>query len=293
MQLLTETLRAWEALGLKEGLKAIREAGFDGVDFSFYGGAAPYLCGEDYKEKARETGRLLAEYGLTAPQAHAPFEFCCGMPWQESCREYAMIRRSIEAAGLLGIDHITVHGVATPAPVDSEEQLDYNYRWYKQWEPLAADCGVKLAVENLQAAFTSPALWTEILQRLDSPQFVGLVDVGHCWVRGGLQPGEFIRRLPKGSVKGLHIQDTHNAGADEHLLPYGADVDFDDLCAALAETGYDGDFSFEAVGFLRAYGKRGLIRPALTFTAAVGRKLMADIEEKKRELAEAAGQSRK
>lgn len=285
MLLLTETLRAWNFLGLEEGLKAIREAGFDGVDFSFYGEAAREFCGPDYMEKAVLVKELLGKYGLTAPQAHAPFTFKNGMAWDDSCQEYLVIKRSIEAAAFLGVDHITVHGVGQkPYPPASYQNLDYNTRWYRQFEPLCRKYNIKIAIENLSESFSYPDLQAEILRRLDSPCFIALVDTGHAWVRGNLQPGEYIRQLPPGTCQALHVQDTHNAGKDEHMLPYMCDVDFDDLCAALAETDYAGDFSMEVVGYLRRYGLQGLIRPALCMAASVGRKLMGDIEEKRRAL---------
>jgi len=91
-----------------------------------------------------------------------------------------------------------------------------------------------------------------------------------------MQPGDFIRQLDPGSVCGLHIQDTHGIrqGLDEHLLPWQAEVDFEDLMRALNEVGYEGDLTLETGGFLKPYAQRGLLEPALRFSAAVGRKLI-------------------
>ena len=280
MNLAIESYRAWENLGIEGAVKAVKEAGFDAVDWSFYWDAAPALCGEDYREKALEIRNALEKYGLKCSQAHAPFNFTCDMEQEDSCFAYLSIKRAIEACGIIGIDHIVVHGIAVPETAVSGKSLDYNTGFYKKLEPLCRETGVKIAIENLSGAFTYPDLMNEILKRLNSPWFVGLVDVGHAWLRAGIQPGDFIRRLTPGSLKGLHIQDNHGAagGVDEHLAPFLATVDFPDLLKALKETGYEGDFTLELPRFLKMYADRGLLLPALEFSQAVGRKLIADFE---------------
>ena len=275
-----ESYRAWENFGIDKGFQMIKEAGFDGLDLSFYWKAAPALCSDDYKEKALEIKNALAKYGLSCTQAHAPFDFLYGMKQDDSCFEYLSIKRAIEACGIIGIDHIVVHGIAMPAPACSKMNMDYNYDFYKGLEPFAKKAGVKIAVENLMSSFSFPDLLNEMIRRLDSPSFIALVDVGHAWLRGGIQPGAFIRQMDKGIVKGLHIQDTHgmDRGIDEHLVPYMANIDFADLIKALKEYGYDGEFTMECPRFLEFYAKQDLLLPALTFAEAVGRKLVADLE---------------
>lgn len=276
-----ESYRAWESFGIDKGFQTIKEAGFDGLDLSFYWKAAPALCGDDYKEKALEIKNALAKHGLSCTQAHAPFDFLYGMKQDDSCFEYLSIKRAIEACGIIGIDHIVVHGVKVPAPACSRMNMEYNYNYYKTFEPLCKKFGVKIAVENLMASFTYPDLLNDILKQLDSPYFVGLVDVGHAWLRGGIQPAEFIRQMDKGAVKGLHIQDTHGMelGVDEHLVPYMANIDFAELIKALKEYGYDGEFTMECPRFLEFYAKHDLLAPALTFAQAVGRKLVNELND--------------
>lgn len=276
MLLAIESYRAWRAYGIDGGLKAIKEAGFDGVDFSFYWDAAKELCGEDYRENAKKIREALDRYGLACNQAHAPFDFLVGMPQDDSCFAYLSIKRAIEMAGIIGINHIVVHGVAVPEGAVSRASLDYNYAYFKSFEPLLQSCHVKLAVENLMASCTYPDIWSEMLTRLDSESYVGLVDVGHAWLRAGIQPGDFIRRLEPGYLKGLHIQDTHGIerNMDEHLVPFLANIDFDDLIAALKEVGYEGDFTMEAPRFLDFYAKQGLLEPALRFAEEIGRNLI-------------------
>ena len=284
MKLAIESYHTWKKLGIEGCIRKLKETGFDAVDWSFYWDAAPALCGEDYIEKAKEIRDCLKKYGLSCNQAHAPFDLLWDMPREDSCFEYLSVKRAIEAAGIIGIDHIVVHGLAVPETAVSERNLALNYEYYKTLEPYAAKAGVKIAVENLSGAFTYPDLMNQMLERLDSPNFVGLVDVGHAWLRANMQPGLFLRRVKHGTVKGLHIQDNHGIarGIDEHIMPYSATVDFDDLAKALVEIGYDGDFTLELPRFLEMYGEHGLLDPALTFAQAVGRKMIADIDALKK-----------
>ena len=275
-----ESYRPWDNFGIDAGFKLIRDAGFDGLDLSFYWNAAKILCGDDYQEKVLEIKTALEKHGLRCNQAHAPFDFRYGMEQNDSCFEYLSIKRAIEACSIIGIDHIVVHGIRVPAPSCSHMNLDYNYSFYKSLEPLCEKYGVKIAVENLMDAFTYPDLLNEILKKLDSPWFIGLVDIGHAWLRGGIQPGDFIRQMDRGVIKGLHIQDTHGMelGIDEHLVPYMANIDFDDLLKALKEYDYQGDFTMECPRFLDFYAKHDLLLPALTFACEIGQKLVKDFE---------------
>ena len=280
MLLAVDTEKIFEYEDIEDGLRAVKEAGFDAIDLSFYDSAAKLLCGDDYREKAYAIKDLLQKYGLRCNQAHAPFDFLYGMPEDDSCFAYLSIKRSIESCGIIGIDHIVVHGIRVPESPVSVRSIEYNYRYYKNFEPLCKQFGVKIAVENLSAAFTYPDLLNAIMRKLDSPWFVALVDVGHAWHRAEMQPGDFIRRLDPDILKGLHIQDNHGKryDVDEHILPFLGTVDYHDLMKALKETGYDGDFTLEIVNYLEAYAKEGLLAPALLLAHAVGRKLIAEME---------------
>lgn len=275
MKLIIDYYQPWLEAGIDGGLKMVKEAGFDGIDLGFYH-LGKALCGLDYEEKALEIRTGLQKYGLVCNQAHAPYDCLYGMAHDKSCEEYANIVRSIKAAGIIGVDHIVVEGVEVPAPADSELNLKFNYDYYRTLEPVAEESGVKIAVENLKMSFTYPELMNEILRRLNSPWFVALCDVGHCWCRAGIQPGDWIRRLDPGVLKGLHIQDTTGLEAyqDLHIVPFLAEIDFRGLMKALKEVGYDGDFTFEIGNFLKKYREQGLLQPALQFAEAIGRELI-------------------
>ena len=276
MKLAVEFYEAWKYFGIDSGMRAIKEAGFDAVDMSYYHDAAGFFLGDDYRQKAEQVKTALEKYGLCCHQAHAPMESYYGMAQDETCPEYVRLQRAVESAGIIGIHHIVVEGMEVPAPHTSYLNLDYNCDFYRGLEPTARQHGVVIVLENLRKSFTYPDLMNEALRRLDSPWFQALVDVGHTWVRADMQPGDYIRQLDRGCLCGLHIQDTHGVrqGLDEHLLPWTAEIDFEDLMKALKEVGYAGDLTLEIGGFLRQYGSKGLLKPAFVFAEAVGRKLI-------------------
>lgn len=277
MKLSTAFYIPWQHCGIDGGVRLLRDCGFDTIDMSYYKDATLFFLGEDYREKALEMKQALEKYGMTCNQAHAPMDRFFTLPQDDSCPEYVRLKRSIESAAILGIPHIVVEGAEVGRPHASYRNLEHNCDFYRRLEPIAAKHGIVIGIENLKASFTYPDLVNEALRRLDSPWFKAVVDVGHSWVRAELQPGDFIRQLDPGAVCGLHIQDTHGIrqGLDEHLLPWMAEIDFEDLMAALRETGYTGDLTLEEGGFLRPYAERGLLEPALRFSAAVGRKLIS------------------
>lgn len=281
MLLAIESFRPCDEFGMEEGLKKIKEAGFDAVDLSFYWGATQKLLGDDYREKALFIKETLKKYGLTCSQAHAPFDLTYGMPWDDSCFEYLSIKRAIEACGIIGIDHIVVHGIkVSPEPPVSERSIQLNYDYYKTFEPLCEKYGVKIAIENLSGAFSFPDLLNQIVRKMDSKWFTGLVDVGHAWLHSKVSAGDFIRQLDKGIICGLHIHDNHGTEhmLDEHLAPFMGTIDNKDLLKALIEVGYEGEFTLELPRFLGFYQEQGLLVPALKFSEQIGRKLIADYE---------------
>ena len=277
MELAIQFYDAWKYRGIDGGIKTIKEAGFDAIDMSYYYDAAEFFLGDDYIEKAEEVKKALKKYNLKCRQAHAPIECYYNMEQNDALIEYVRLKRAIESAGIIGINHIVVEGIEVPAPHASYLNLDYNFDFYKKLEPLCEKHNVVIAVENLRKSFTYPDLMNEIIRRLNSPWFKALVDVGHTWVRADMQPGEYIRSLDCGIICGLHVHDTHGIrqGVDEHLLPWSAEIDFDDLMKALKEVGYKGDLTLEIRPFIEKYASKGLLDPALKFAEAVGRKLIS------------------
>lgn len=266
--------------GELEALKRIREAGFDCVDYSFHD-MEPEWLEQDYLEYARRLREELERLGLKCTQAHAPFRFKFGgcMSARESA--WTEIVRAMEAASLLGADCIVVHSVLTPAGVDLTQ---YNLRFFKSLEEYCARFQIRIGFENIfdydpyrrcMGRFSTPGQVKAFLNELRSPWFTACLDVGHAAIAGE-RPENFIRGMDAETLRLLHIQDTDYVD-DRHQLPYLGLHDWDEICRALAEIGYSGDFTFEIPGYLRRMPPE-LIPEALALAAAAGRHLIRQIE---------------
>ena len=109
-----------------EAAKLVKDAGFDGVDYPFYG-TMPQQEMDHYRAFKEHLNQL----GLCCPQAHAPFTMGYGMEFSESQPEYAAVLHSFQASALLGVEQIVVHALHTPEKSTKKEFEEYNYSYYK------------------------------------------------------------------------------------------------------------------------------------------------------------------
>ncbi|WP_298029489.1 sugar phosphate isomerase/epimerase [uncultured Dysosmobacter sp.] len=259
-------------------MKIIRNAGFDGIDLSFYW-ASPEndLLGGDYLRRAETLKQLLRENGLQCHQTHAPFDFHYGEAMDRSNPHYLGILRSIESSALLGAKQIVIHGIKVPEGARSEASLAYNYQYYKSFEPCCRKFGIQIGVENLiTSVFPEPQYLNRMLTMLDSPVYIACIDLGHAPI-AGTAPQDYLRGVLSGMVQGLHVHDNHGK-TDEHMLPYIGTLDWDAITKALADIQYAGDFTLEIYRFLDQFDPM-LLEHALAFAAKVGRSLIEKIEK--------------
>ena len=259
--------------GNEKGLKKIKDAGFGAVDYSLYFlHEIGNLLDDDYLSRAKQTREILDRLGLPCCQSHTPFTIRIDSVLDESNPEFVQMIRALEFASILGAPHTVVHGLVGAVDPTSPEYEDQNVAYFKKLEPYAKKFGIKIAVENLfTTGCRTPELHSRMLRRLNSPSFTGLVDLGHA-NRVGIAPGEFLRACDRGTIHGLHVHDNFGVN-DDHLNPFSGSIDWNDTMHALAEIGYDGDFTMEVIGFMRKYSP-DLALPAMQLAAATGRKLM-------------------
>ena len=286
MKLSVESYTLMQKLGAYEGLKAIKQAGFDCVDMSYYWQEddAP-LVGEGYREYAHQLRGYLDELGLTCNQAHAPLGFKYHWEFNESTPRYRSIVRAIESASILGAKTIVLHSLVLKENSRIIVDRARNFDFFKSLQPVCEKFDIRIAVENLFAfdekrgcyrgRLGTPEELCSFVRELGSPYFVACVDVGHAAMTG-TDPELFLAGMDATILQALHIQDG-NYREDCHTVPFLGDFPWAEIMHALKEIGYGGDLTFEIVKYLRNIPNE-LLPDALRFAERVGRHLIAIFE---------------
>ena len=263
----------------------IAEAGFDGIDFAFYdmGDWKEIFEAQDPVAYAKRLRAYAEEKGVSFCQAHAPFEFRYGMGQTVEDPVYARIVKSMEFAALLGIPAIVIHAIGDP---DSPDYMQINYDYYRSFLPYCEKYDIKVCVENLMyyhpetgtctpEPFGTPELFNEMIDWLDSPYYVGCVDLGHAKLTG-CEPEDFLLGAGK-RVQYLHVHE-NDGHLDLHRLPLQFSFHWDKIMKALKEIDYQGNFNFAIINYLNIY-ENEMLPAALKFAAETGRYLMKKMEQ--------------
>jgi len=282
MRLSVETKSLHRHFGDKVAIEMIKKAGFDAFDMSYY--HVPLtdpLMDDNFVAYAKELRAYADSLGIDCVQAHAPFDMQYGMAWDLSEPNYFSIIRAMESAAIMGAKCIVIHALKT-YDYPEEDFVDYNYRYYKTFEPYCEKFGIKVAVENLfwrdkkrntyKGVLGSPDELCAFIEKLDSPWFTACVDVGHTSLVGW-EPEDFIRGMKKGMLTALHIQDNDYLG-DRHIIPFMGKLNWPNIISALKEIGYEGELNFELQAFLACF-PAPLRQDALVFEEKVGRYLIS------------------
>lgn len=285
MKLVIENFTMFRRFGHEEAIRKIAKAGFDAIDFSFYWvwGEDDFLNRPDYLDYARHLRAVAEENGICIAQAHAPFDNKFEFEPAKFEVECEHIRRSIRAAGVMGAKQIILHNMPVS---EGENFFEKNLAYFLSFADTARESGIRIAAENLfgrdpvTKQFTCGRLSTpeELLPFVDAlpkDAFCTCIDVGHSRCCG-VDPAQFIRAAGHDRVFALHIQDTDGT-ADAHTLPYLSKQNWEDICRALKEVDYQGDFTFEIFAFLGSFPV-DLLPSALKLACDTGRKLIGMIQ---------------
>ena len=123
-------------------------------------------------------------------------------------------------------------------------------REYKEIARIAADAGVRVAVEplnpilmNVDTFICSLVHGARLLEAVDHPSFGIFLDVWHIWEEGGA--AEKIAKLG-GKIFGVHVNDWRTPRAfGDRLLPGEGEIPLVDLLRAIRKTGYAGAYTLE------------------------------------------------
>lgn len=300
MLLSINTGPAEKKFGLFRTVDIFANAGFDAVDLSLYHSMKDEECGfykENYLKYAEQFKSYVEECGMAVNQAHAYFPTSFNEP-EMTQSAFERVVRGMEIAAYCGAKNIIVHPNQHLKYVtygNPEKLMEINREFYGKLIPFAEKFGINIAVENMfqwkEAARTalghcidstcsSVKEFKEYVDMMHSERVVACVDVGHCGLVGR-DPAEMIRVLGS-RVKALHIHD-NDSRLDNHTVPFApgiGTVKWDEVCKALAEIGYDGDFTFETDGCFESCNE-DTVSSIACHIHDVGRYLCEKIEEYK------------
>lgn len=276
MKLSTEFNYGSILFGTEKAITIMAKAGFEALDYSMFdlNRADNPVNHEGGRENMQRFRKIAEDCGLRFNQTHAPFPSFREDDAAYSELTFTQLQRAIEATALLGADYVVMH----PQPT-AEASLEKNAAFFSRLAPCCREYGVKIALENLIASsyFSSPEQLCSLIDALDGDCFTGILDTGHASI-GNVGASEFIKAMGK-RLSALHVHDNDGVH-DCHQLPYTRSLDWDSICAALAENAYGGDFTFEAGFFVRQFPKE-LAENAYMMMGAVGKHLVSLIKSKK------------
>lgn len=286
MKLVTMTGLLSERFGIEKGLEMISAAQFDGFDYTMGRALEWKLLTEencwDYVRKIKNTAKRL---GLPCLQSHTPFP---KVPDKISAEDYIpMTLHALEIASELECPLAVVH----PANIyTAEKNIELIY---SKIIPVAERLGVKVATENMwgwnkeHTEFVPEACGTaedfeKTLNLLPSPFFTGCVDIGHAQMKNAEGAVSMIKALGRKRIGALHVHDNDLVN-DNHSFPFAGKSKWTEIMTALAEIGYQNEFTFEADAFMRQYPNE-LLSPCLNLLYETGRYLIRIFKKKKQEI---------
>lgn len=271
-------IRLHDTFGIEKMFDIMASAGIEGIDFN--NDVAEYCTTEHDEEFYRSLGKYAASRGVAICQAHAPFPSSY-VEEDKSAKRFEEIVQGIKNAAYLGAPMIVVHPcVHLDFAVEGNPEIlfEYNLNFYKKLIPVARECGIKIAIENIgRVSITStPERLNKLFDTLNDPVFTVCFDVGHCLLQG-VDPAEAIRAIGERLVDGCtHVHD-NNGDRDTHTLPYYGKVEWESVMKALADIDYAGDLNYEASAFIKDIPVV-LYEDGLTYMAKVGKYLIERFE---------------
>lgn len=272
--------------GMDKAIDLIADAGFDGIDFSdCY--ESSFVNFEDYIETAKKVREKAQKRGLVFCQAHAPFvrKLLKQGDWDFAIER---TRRSMEVAAVLGAEDIVVHPFQEGNYIaDAKLLYAKNMEFFRALIPYCKEYNIKVAIENMTWVSSSggkcdgvcaiPQEFERYIDDLNSEYITGCLDFGHLTVCNR-EPQDVLRYLGD-KISCLHIHDNDYI-SDRHALPYTMNMNWDEICRALAEIGYNGHFTLEANCFFKRFDME-FLPFALKFAADMSHYLIKKIENYK------------
>lgn len=279
--------RLAKTFGLEEGYQMLADAGFHGVDFSFFEAPLPTDKETVLEKGVDEMEAFFKPYidaikkaGLTIPVSHAPYPSY--RPGDDAFN--AAIKETYKQLILLcdriGCPYIVVHPLsAHPGiPYSYKELEKINLETYTSLIPTLQQTNVKVCLENMSTTkfpngyegtfcdAAEAAVWIDTLNEMAGKDcFAFCVDIGHLLLTHN-KPEHFIEKLGH-RIQAVHLHDNCTNG-DNHALPFTGKANWEGICKSLSRIGYNGYLNFEV---LIAQKPKPLAKPMLDYMVACGK----------------------
>lgn len=240
-------------------VKRLHKAGYEDVDLNFclMNQYDLELTNDKWMDWVKEMGQLLAQLNMTAEQAHTPFyNVLDPSSVKDVDHTEEMVRRSIIAAGELGVKAMVIHVGTHFFDNDYKKILRDNVEYLKPHVELAAKYNMSIAVENLFDKMDPKLGYRRRRYSARVDEVLDVVDtlkksydnVGVCWDFGhanemGWDQPQALEMIGDRLIA-LHVQDNYGV-TDDHLLPYHGTVQWEPIMRTLKKIGYKGVFAYE------------------------------------------------
>ncbi len=255
----TSFLTSRDGIDLKKAVRMVIDSGFPAIDLSMIN--YDFVMEDNYKETAKELKDIVDFAGVIFNQAHAPFG---GGYDKYSTVTAANLPRVIEFAGLIGVKNIVIHPLQKIRYYGREEEMfELNMEFYSKLGVHAKNSGVKIAIENMWQNHpvnnyivddigADPRELCRYYDTLNDPEaFTVCLDIGHVGLCGR-EPEDAVRIIGHDRLGSIHAHDVDYVN-DLHTLPGLSKLNWENICQALGEINYIGDFTLESQLFAKGY----------------------------------------
>jgi sugar phosphate isomerase/epimerase len=233
----------------KEGLKKLKEHGYDCIDYQEVASAESECFSWD-ENRRRTYFSDLKSYadmlGISFSQMHGLWP-TNDKTVESRNAQFDFYIKQLEIASMLGCPYLVIHPLM---PYGWAQEEDSNYSWkinkdfFLKLLPYAERANVVICLENIPVNMQLGhiSFVNKMVNEVNSTFFKACLDTGHANVmKDDLYQG--IKELGD-NLHCLHIHD-NKGRSDEHTCPYFGNIDWDLVVLALKEIGYDGCISLE------------------------------------------------
>jgi len=219
-----------------EAMKAIKLAGYDGVELSAIAGMCEHLVLDDWRNSAPPIKAAAEELGIEL------------LSMEVASLDEERLTKAFEAAQYLGVP---VVNVGPGGKSDVQEDLDNSIATLQARAELAEKYGVSLCCKaHVGAAIYSTPTTIEAAERITSPAFGVDMDPSHIH-RAGEKPEDALASVVK-YMKHVHIRDCKGPGPSPGTPALQAcgrgEINLYGYFKALTDANYDGPVCLEVIG---------------------------------------------